>query len=131
MFCREQTTMSSDERKILDIQEEDGISWIVPLKNLDFEYADELKEQVMSYIEQGHERLAFDLSKSEFIDSMGLGVLMIAYAEIRNRAGGRLALFGASDEVSEVLRLTALKGQGILFNTRSEAEQYMRHGNLN
>jgi len=123
--------MALTGKEILEFTEQDGVSWVVPLENLDFEFADEMKEQLMSYIQQGHKRLAFDLSKSEFIDSMGLGVLMIAFAHLRTQSGGRLALFGASEEVLEVLKLTALKGQGILFKSKDEAEQFMRHGNLN
>ena len=123
--------MGISDKKILEVSEQDGITWVVPLMNLDFEYADEMKEQLLRFIQQGHKRLALDLSKSDFIDSMGLGVLMIAYAQLRTKSGGRLALYGATEEVLEVLKLTALKGQGILFKSKAEAEQYMRHGNLN
>ncbi len=50
-------------------------------------------------------RLILDLSGVEFIDSAGLGALMILYGNMKLR-GGQLRLVAPGPKVLEVLRLT-------------------------
>jgi anti-sigma B factor antagonist len=65
----------------------------------------EIESKISAAAEDGVERLILDLSGIEFIDSAGLGALMILYGNMKLR-GGQLRLVAPGQKVLEVLKLT-------------------------
>ena len=65
----------------------------------------EIESTISDAAENGVERLILDLSGIEFIDSAGLGALMILYGNMKVR-GGQLRLVAPGPKVLEVLKLT-------------------------
>jgi anti-sigma B factor antagonist len=65
----------------------------------------EIESTITDATADGVERLILDLSGIEFIDSAGLGALMILYGNMKVR-GGQLRLVAPGPKVLDVLRLT-------------------------
>lgn len=65
----------------------------------------EIESTISDVAENGVERLILDLSGVEFIDSAGLGALMILYGNMKVR-GGQLRLVAPGPKIREVLKLT-------------------------
>jgi anti-sigma B factor antagonist len=67
----------------------------------------ELRQRVRAQLEQGRGTVVVDLSRTEYVDSAGLGTLVLLNKEAR-AAGGCLVLAGLSDHVRDLLRLVRL-----------------------
>jgi anti-sigma B factor antagonist len=67
----------------------------------------EVRQRVRAQLEQGRSTVVIDLSNTEYVDSAGLGTLVLLNKEAR-AAGGCLVLAGLSDHVRDLLRLVRL-----------------------
>jgi anti-sigma B factor antagonist len=67
----------------------------------------EVRQHVRSQLEQGRATVIVDLSRTEYVDSAGLGTLVLLNKEAR-AAGGCLVLAGLSEHVRDLLRLVRL-----------------------
>jgi anti-sigma B factor antagonist len=67
----------------------------------------EVRQRIRSQLEQGRATVIIDLSRTEYVDSAGLGTLVLLNKEAR-AAGGCLVLAGLSDHVRDLLRLVRL-----------------------
>src|SRR5437868_8839474 len=65
----------------------------------------EIESKITDAAHSGVERLILDLSGVEFIDSAGLGALMILYGNMKVR-GGQLRLVAPAAKVLDLLKLT-------------------------
>lgn len=65
----------------------------------------EVETKISDLVGQGIHKLILDLSGIEFLDSAGLGVLMILYGNMKVR-GGQLRLVAPGARVLEVLKMT-------------------------
>jgi anti-sigma B factor antagonist len=65
----------------------------------------EVESKISDVADNGIERLILDLSGIEFLDSAGLGVLMILYGNMKVR-GGQLRLVAPGARVLDVLKMT-------------------------
>jgi anti-sigma B factor antagonist len=65
----------------------------------------EMESRITDIAGQGIEKLILDLSGIEFLDSAGLGALMIIYGNMKVR-GGQLRLVAPGARVLDVLKLT-------------------------
>ena len=65
----------------------------------------EVETKISELAAQGIHKLILDLSGIEFLDSAGLGVLMILHGNMKAR-GGQLRLIGPGAKVLEVLKMT-------------------------
>ena len=65
----------------------------------------EIESRITDTADDGVERLILDLSGIEFIDSAGLGALMILFGNMKLR-GGQLRLVAPGARVLDVLKLT-------------------------
>jgi anti-sigma B factor antagonist len=65
----------------------------------------EIESKISDTADNGVERLILDLSGIEFIDSAGLGALMILYGNMKLR-GGQLRVVSPGARVLDVLKLT-------------------------
>jgi anti-anti-sigma factor len=79
---------------------------VIPLSGiLDSVSGNELRRLVDEAIQSGHRTILMDCSAVEFMDSSGLGALVMALKQTRS-AGGRFALFGLNDQIKMLLKLT-------------------------
>jgi anti-sigma B factor antagonist len=69
--------------------------------------APQLRDTLISVIDEGHVHVVVDLSGVVFLDSTGLGVLIGLLHRLRSRDGS-LVLAGASDRVYKVFHTTQL-----------------------
>jgi anti-sigma B factor antagonist len=69
--------------------------------------APQLRDTLISLIDEGHLRLVLDLSSTVFLDSTGLGVLVGRLKLARTR-GGSMRLVGTDDRVLKVFAITGL-----------------------
>jgi anti-sigma B factor antagonist len=67
----------------------------------------EVRQRVRAQLDQGRATIVVDLSRTEYVDSAGLGTLVLLNKEAR-AAGGCLVLAGLSDHVRDLLRLLRL-----------------------
>jgi len=82
-----------------------------------------LRDTVDKKILEGHTRLMVNLRNVDYIDSSGIGVLIIC-AQSLQKCGGALALSDASDDVKKVFALTGLQKYFKFFKNESEAFVY-------
>ncbi|MGH6654162.1 MAG: STAS domain-containing protein [Actinocrinis sp.] len=74
---------------------------------LDMYSAPRLREELLAVPAPAAYRVALDLSRLEFIDSSGLGVLIAAVKRAR-AGGGALCLIAPPPQVASMLRITGL-----------------------
>lgn len=80
-------------------------------------YVDEatlIREKVFPYIENGMIEFVINMSKVEYIDSSGLGVLVAIQKRVLQHSGG-VTIEGLSGDVKELFELTSLNK---VFNLR-------------
>ncbi len=84
--------------------------------------APELKRELDGAIDAGGKDIIVDLTKTTFIDSTALSVLVEATKRVRPE-GGRLALVCIDQNLVKIFRITALDRLFPLFSSRDEAVQ--------
>lgn len=82
--------------------------------------SERIETEVRDLLQEGRRKIIFDLSGVTHIDSTGIG-RFIAALNAAMRAGGKLAIAGASGQVREGFRLTRLDTIFPFFETVSEA----------
>jgi len=78
--------------------------------------APRLRERLVELVEGGARSVIIDLSRVEFLDSTGLGVLVGALKRLR-AAGGSLGLVCGQERLLKIFRITALDRVFSLFDT--------------
>lgn len=81
--------------------------------------AGELREALARTVAEC-QRMAICLDRCEFIDSTGIAVIVQAHRQLAE-AGGRLAAYGARDQVLRTLSITGLTARGVVVETLEEA----------
>ncbi len=81
---------------------------------------EEFRRRIDAAIKGGQTRLALDLKGTEYIDSSGMGFLVVAHKVARD-AGGMLAMFNLTDRVVDLMLLTKLSGVFHLFSSEQDA----------
>lgn len=80
----------------------------------------ELKERVLGRLEEGDGAFVIDFSRTGYIDSSGLGVLVSLSKRIREE-NGRLRLAGLNQDLRTLFELTKLDTLFQISETRSSA----------
>ena len=78
--------------------------------------APRLRERLVELVEAGARSVIVDLSRVEFLDSTGLGVLVGALKRLR-AVGGSLALVCGHERLLKIFRITALDRVFSLYDT--------------
>jgi len=63
--------------------------------------------RVAQLLKENHRKVIFDLSDVCYVDSSGVGILMMCHAKLQ-KAGGALHLVGAQGMVQEALAMTSV-----------------------
>ena len=101
-------------------QGEDGWAVVGVTGELELATAPRLRQQVVSLVGEGHTRIVLDLSRVDFVDSVGLGVIVSVLKRVRGRAGD-LVVVGAVPRVRALFELTRLDEIIELHETVDEA----------
>ena len=80
----------------------------------------DVRQRVRAQLEQGRSTVVVDLTNTEYVDSAGLGTLVLLNKEAR-AAGGCLVLAGLSEHVRDLLRLVRLDEVFTIASTVEEA----------
>jgi anti-sigma B factor antagonist len=74
---------------------------------------------------KGAHHIIFDLTKVDYIDSAGIGLLALASGKIKE-AGGKLVVVSGSGRVMEMLKLTQMTAVLSLSATVAEAQSALK-----
>jgi anti-sigma B factor antagonist len=66
-----------------------------------------VRDVISNLLSEGHKQILLNLGGVEYIDSMGLGSLVGAFATVRKQ-GGELKLFNLPDKVADLIQITRL-----------------------
>ncbi len=80
----------------------------------------QLKQDIVQLAERGVKHIIIDLSKVEYLDSTGLGVLIGGLKRLRE-AGGNLALVGPGMRIQRIFEITGLNKIFDIYATEEEA----------
>lgn len=84
-----------------------GVVVLSPGTRLDASNSSLLKKFFQDGVANGQRRFVLDMSTIDFIDSMGLGALVVALKAV-TATGGDIRLAGLSPEVGSLIELTRL-----------------------
>ena len=65
-------------------------------------------------------KIVFDFSKTQFMDSSGIGILLNRYKQMGS-GGGKTAFYGAGAQVMRVLKIAGIPGLMEPFETKESA----------
>ena len=80
----------------------------------------ELKQKVLDALEGGTRRFVIDFTKTGYIDSSGLGVLVSLSKKVREQ-GGELRLAGLNEDLQTLFELTKLDTLFAIADTPQQA----------
>lgn len=90
----------------VNIKSKDGIVLVELEGSLDGKTAPEVQEQVVPGT-AGYNKVILDLTKTEYISSAGLRILLLLYRQIKAK-GGNIVLVGTKEEIKDVMSSTGL-----------------------
>jgi anti-sigma B factor antagonist len=91
----------------LDTEERNGFAVLAVQGEVDVYTAPQLREQLISLVDDGKSNIVVNLEGVEFLDSTGLGVLVGGLKRVRS-AGGDLSLVCTQRRILKVLEITGL-----------------------
>jgi len=77
-------------------------------------------QAVLQRVAREHDAILVGLESCNFVDSTGIALFLQARRQLEDK-GGRLALYGCSDQVLRIFTVAGLTDAGIVFDTRGEA----------
>ena len=91
----------------LDVKRQNSVMIITPhLRRIDASVATEFKSRLIELVDKGSEKIVINLSEVDFIDSSGLGVLVLILRKIG--PNGKIRLCKVHDSVRSIFELTRL-----------------------
>ena len=66
-----------------------------------------MRDMICDLLSKGHKQILLNLGAVDYIDSMGLGSLVGAFATVRKQ-GGELKLLNLPDKVADLMQITKL-----------------------
>ena len=86
----------------------------------------QFRQQISELINQGVNVILLDLKKVSFMDSSGLGALVLILKTIRS-SGGRLFLMSLSDQVKMLFELTNMSNIFEIVEDKADLEERLRN----
>lgn len=77
-------------------------------------------QAVLQRVAQGNDAVVVGLERCEFVDSTGIALFLQARRQLEDK-GGRLVLYGCSDQVLRIFTVAGLTDAGMVFGSRGEA----------
>jgi anti-sigma B factor antagonist len=100
-----------------------GVCTIALEGEVDVYTAPRLREQLVVLVADDCSNLIVDLTKVDFIDSSGLGVLVGTLRRVREK-GGAMRIVCTRDSILKLFRITGLDKVFPIFADSAEAEQF-------
>lgn len=85
---------------------------------------EEIKKQIDSFVQKRKLRWIVDASSLEYINSMGLNLLIQLQTKLRT-AGGKMVLVRPGEKVQDLLRLTKLNSLFITADSENDAKELL------
>ncbi|OGN55234.1 MAG: anti-anti-sigma factor [Chlamydiae bacterium RIFCSPHIGHO2_12_FULL_44_59] len=82
-----------------------------------------LDRKINSLIDEQHTHLILDFTRTDYLSSAGMRVLLSAIKKLKPQKGG-VVLFGASEEVLEVIRMAGFDKIFRIYSSEKEALQH-------
>jgi anti-anti-sigma factor len=79
-------------------------------------------QAVLQRVARDNQAIAVGLEDCEFVDSTGIALFLQVRRQLED-GGGRLVLYGCSDQVLRIFTVAGLTEAGIVFDSRGEALQ--------
>jgi anti-anti-sigma factor len=79
-------------------------------------------QAVLQRVARDHKAIAVGLDECKFVDSTGIALFLQVRRQLEAQ-GGRLVIYGCSDQVLRIFRVAGLTDAGIVFDGRGEALQ--------
>jgi anti-sigma B factor antagonist len=89
----------------LDVQQRDGCAVLSVSGEVDLASAPQLRERLADLVVDGHRCIVVDLSATEFLDSTGLGALVIGLKRLRAH-DGEMRVVCTTPRVRKVFEIT-------------------------
>jgi anti-anti-sigma factor len=77
-------------------------------------------QAVLQRVARDHDAIVVGLQSCKFVDSTGIALFLQARRQLEDK-GGRLVLYGCSDQVLRIFTVAGLTDAGIVFDSRGEA----------
>jgi anti-sigma B factor antagonist len=107
----------------------DGVAAVSVVGEADLYTAPELKQALTSVIDAGALSVLVDLSRTTFLDSTTLGVLMGAVRRLRPR-GGQVAISCTDPNIRKIFEITLLDRIFSIFDSNEAGIAYLRESAL-
>ena len=78
---------------------------VIPRKRLDTNNSPEVAEKITEKIQEGEQKVVFDLGRTDYVSSAGLRVILVT-AKLLKQKNGKMALCKANDQILEVLEIS-------------------------
>jgi anti-sigma B factor antagonist len=91
----------------LGVEERDGVTVLTVTGPVDLTTAPALRDRLIQLITEGHVHLVADLTRTDFLDSTGLGALVGALKRLRTK-DGKMSLVVPPGPVRKVFSITSL-----------------------
>jgi anti-anti-sigma factor len=108
------------DRMALDVSTINGVINITLIRRFDADSAPAIEAELKKITEQHMARVLFDFSKTEYIASAGLRVLLVITRSIL-KTGGAVALSSLSPQVRQVFEIGGFTKIFSIFDSREEA----------
>jgi len=90
-------------------------------KDLDHHNCRDLKYETDLLLAENYiTHVIFDFTRTEFMDSSGIGILLNRYKQM-DRSGGRVTIYGASAQIRRILKIGGIAGLMTVVDTREAA----------
>ena len=99
-----------------------SIKVVQPSGILDAPQATQFREQITQFIKENAEIIVIDFKDVTFMDSSGLGALVLSLKTVRS-AGAKLFLCSINDQIKMLFELTSMDRVFEIFSSREELEQ--------
>jgi hypoxanthine phosphoribosyltransferase len=104
----------------VDVDQRPGVSVVAVEGDVDLHSAPVLRTRLAALADAETAHVVLDLSDATFLDSMALGVILVAQKRLVE-AGGRLDLVAPTPEIRRIFEITMLDQVFDLHDTRAEA----------
>jgi anti-sigma B factor antagonist len=111
----------------LRIYDEGGVTWVETHGEVELSNAPRLREALLDACAGERPRVVVDLTATPFMDSTGIGTLIIGLKRAREK-GGTFALLGAQPRVRRVFEISGLLPALAVFESRAAAAEYATGG---
>ena len=115
--------------QVVTVELGDGLAVASVVGEADLYTAPELKGALSALVENGAHSVLVDLSRTSFLDSTTLGVLMGAVRKLRSR-GGQIAIACSDPNIRKIFEITLLDRIFAMFDSTEAGIEHLRRSGV-